>query len=122
MIVYDTLPFGWKASPFIHQSVGMFVTVYLRRFALQNTLYIDDRFVVCSGSDSENDELVMMDANRLVYVLVEMLTRVGYTLSLGKCSLVSSTCKKYLGFLVDSVRQACLNINGIVKILQFQIH
>lgn len=68
MIVYDTLPFGWKASPFIHQSVGMFVTVYLRRFALQNTLYIDDRFVVCSGSDSENDELVMMDANRLVYV------------------------------------------------------
>lgn len=81
------------------------VTVYLRRFALQNTLYIDDRFVVCSGSDSEHDELVMMDANRLVYVLVELLTRLGYTLSTGKCSLVLSSCKKYLGFF-DSVRQA----------------
>lgn len=83
----------------------MCVTVYLRRFALQNTLYIDDRFVVCSGSDSELDELVMMDANRLVYVLVELLTRLGYTLSTGKCSLVLSSCKKYLGFF-DSVRQA----------------
>lgn len=83
----------------------MCVTVYLRRFALQNTLYtlytcIDDRFVVCSGSDSEHDELVMMDANRLVYVLAELLTRLGYTLSTGKCSLVSSSCKKYLGFSI----------------------
>lgn len=99
-MVYNTLPFGWKASSFIYQSVGMCVTVYLRRFALQNTLYIDDRFVVCSGSDSEHDELVMMDANRLVYVLVELLTRLGYTLSTGKCSLVSSSCKKYLGFSI----------------------
>lgn len=107
-MVYNTLPFGWKASPFIYQSVGMCETVYLRRFAFQNTLYIDDRFVVCSGSDSEHDELVMIDENRLVsmYVLVELLTRLEYTLSSGKCSLVSSSCKKYPGFLVDSVRQA----------------
>lgn len=34
LMVYNTLPFGWKASPFIYQSVGMCVTVYLRRFAL----------------------------------------------------------------------------------------
>lgn len=103
LIVYNTLPFGWKASPFIYQSVGMCVTVHLMIFALQNTLCIYDRFVVSRGSDSENDEL---NANRLVYILVELLTRLGYTLSLGKCSLVPSTCKKYLGFLVDSVRKA----------------
>lgn len=106
MIVHNTLPFGWKASPFIYQSVGMCVTVHLMIFALQNTLCIYDRFVVSRGSDSENDELVLMDANSLVYILVELLTRLGYTLSLGKCSLVPSTCKKYLGFLVDFVRKA----------------
>lgn len=55
LMVYYTLPFGWKALPFIYQSVGMCVTVCLRRFALQSTLYIDDRFVVSRGSDSEND-------------------------------------------------------------------
>lgn len=48
----------------------------------------------------------MMDAKRLVYVLVELFTRLGYTLSLEKCSLVPSTCKKYLGFSIDSARQA----------------
>lgn len=69
-------------------------------------MYIDDRFVVSRRSDSENDKLVMMDANRLVCVLVELLTRLGYTLLLGKCSIVPSTCKKYLGFLVNSVTQA----------------
>lgn len=38
--------------------------------------------------------------------MVELLTRLGYTLALEKCSLVPSSCKKYLGFLVDSARQA----------------
>lgn len=47
----------------------------------------------------------MMDAKRLVFVLVELLTRLGCTLSLGPCSLVPSTCKKYLGLLVESARQ-----------------
>lgn len=30
----------------------------------------------------------------------------GYTLSLEKCSLIPSTCVRFLGVLVDSVRQA----------------
>ena len=38
--------------------------------------------------------------------MLELLTRLGYTLSLSKCSLVPETCKKFLGFYVDSVRQA----------------
>ena len=34
-----------------------------------------------------------------------MLTRLGYTLALGKCSFVPSTCVKFLGFLVDSKKK-----------------
>lgn len=48
----------------------------------------------------------MVDAQRLLYVLVELLTRLGYTLSLEKCSLVPSTCKKYIGLFGDSASQA----------------
>ncbi|KAJ8319535.1 hypothetical protein KUTeg_002916 [Tegillarca granosa] len=38
--------------------------------------------------------------------MLELLTRLGYTLSLKKCSFVPSTCKKFLGFFIDSLRQA----------------
>lgn len=41
-------------------------------------------------------------------MLLEILTRLGYTLSLNKCSLEPCTCKKFLGFLVDSVKKAYL--------------
>jgi hypothetical protein len=105
LMVYNTLPFGWKASPFIYQTVGMCVTTYLRKLSVQTTLYIDDRFVVSKGNDKEGEELVIMEARKLVYVIVKLLTRIGYTLSLSKCSLIPSTCKRYIGFLVDSVSQ-----------------
>ena len=41
-------------------------------------------------------------------MLLEILTRLVYILSLNTCSLELSTCKKFLGFLVDSVKQAYL--------------
>jgi len=30
LMAYTTLPFGWKSSPFVYQSIGMCVTSYLR--------------------------------------------------------------------------------------------
>lgn len=44
-MVYTTLPFGWNASAFIYQSIGMCVTSYLSKLSIRNSLYIDDRFV-----------------------------------------------------------------------------
>lgn len=43
---------------------------------------------------------------KVAYILVELLTSLGYTLALGKCSFVPLTCVKFLGFLVDSKKQA----------------
>lgn len=40
--------------------------------------------------------------------MVELLTRLGCTLSLSKRSLVTSIGKRYIGLLIDSVRQAYL--------------
>lgn len=97
-MVYSTLPFGWKASAFIYQSIGMCVTSYLRTFSVRNSLYIDDRFVATRGSVSVDDVKVHEEARSLVYGLVELLTRLGYTLALSKCSLNPSSCKRYLGF------------------------
>jgi hypothetical protein len=41
-----------------------------------------------------------------VFSLLELLTRLWYTLALNKCSLKPSNCKRFLGFLVDSVQEA----------------
>jgi len=71
-----------------------------------NTLYIDDRFAVSKGSSELGGGDNVDEGRRLAYIMLGLLTRLGYTLSLKKCSLVPSTCKKFLGFLVDSVRQA----------------
>lgn len=101
-MVYTTIPFGFKASPFIYQSIGMSVTSYLRHLGVLNSLYIDDRFAATKLGDD------MIEGIKLSYVLLQMLTRLGYTLSLKKCSLDPSTCKKFLGFFTDSVRQAFL--------------
>lgn len=101
-----TLPFGWKASPFLYQSIGMVVTAFLRQKAINNAQYIDDRIGVSSlaGIPMFGDHV--MQGTRIVWVMLQVLTHLGYTLALKKCSLVPSTCKRYLGFLADSVRMA----------------
>ena len=41
--VYNTIPFGWKASAYIYHSTGLLVTNYFRSIFIPCLLYIDDR-------------------------------------------------------------------------------
>lgn len=105
IMVYTVIPFGWKASPYIYQTTGMVVTSYLRSKSVITTQYIDDRLGVAGGFGSAQSSAV---AGKVAFCLLEILTRLGYTLALDKCSLVPSTCIRFLGYLVDSIRQAYL--------------
>lgn len=96
-LCYTTLPFGWKGSAFVYQTVGMVVTSYLRSKSILTMQYIDDRLGVASLSDEEDP---VMSGMKVAYVLLQVLTRLGYTLSLHKCSLIPKTRVKYLGFLI----------------------
>ena len=40
---YNTLPFGWKVSPFIYHTTGLLVTSFFRSIGIPCLLYIDDR-------------------------------------------------------------------------------
>jgi len=40
---YNTLPFGWKISPFIYHSTGLVATNFFRSLKIPCLLYIDDR-------------------------------------------------------------------------------
>lgn len=64
----------------------MCVTSYLRTFSVHNSLNIDNSFVVTRGADFVDDIIVHEEARKLVYGLVEPLTRLGYTQSFSKCS------------------------------------
>ena len=106
---YNTLPFGWKASPFIYQSIGMTVTSYLRNKGLLNIQYIDDRLV--AGFSGRENPVVdkAKEISEASCDLIKLMTDLGYTLSLKKSSLIPSKCIRYLGFLVDSDKQAFLH-------------
>ena len=41
--VYNTLPFGWKISPFVYHSTGLVVSNFFRSMGIPCSLYIDDR-------------------------------------------------------------------------------
>lgn len=120
---YTTLPFGWKMSPYIYQTIGMQVTSYLRQIGISTIQYIDDRFAACNDSTcveyndvveietllndwNFNSNLRNLKPNAMLYIMLQILTKLGYTLSLTKCQFAPSTCVKYLGFLVDSVQEA----------------
>lgn len=50
--VCNTLPFGWKNSPYVYQTIGLVATNFFRQKGIACWLYIDDRLNGESG-DSE---------------------------------------------------------------------
>lgn len=100
VFTYSTLPFGWKISPFVYHTIGMQVTAYIRGLGLSTSQYIDDRILICTSHE--------FSCNQIIYCLLQILTRLGYTLSFRKSQLTPSTCVKYLGFLINSVKCAYL--------------
>lgn len=111
VFTYTTLPFGWKASPYIYQMLGMQVTSLFRDQGLNTIQYIDDRFMVFNSKTSSKmaNSLTTIDSPiKMVSMVVTSLTTLGYTLALKKCQLIPSTLVRYLGFYVDSKKQAYL--------------
>lgn len=77
-MVYTVLPFGLKASPYIYHTIGIVVTSYPRTLSVVTVQYIDDRLGV-SGVKSDAD--AERDGFKVSYVMLQVLTRLGYSLS-----------------------------------------
>lgn len=96
VMCYTTLPFGFKAACFIYQTVGGVVSSYLRGLGIPLLQYIDDRLIVVSNSKGK------VPTSTYLYATLQLLSRLGYTLSLSKCCLIPSTKVRFLGFIVDA--------------------
>ena len=109
--VFNTIPFGWKASAYLYHTLGLAATPYVRSLGVPCSQYIDDRHVgqlaprldfaslVSSWSDLELAEAAC-------FICASVLTSLGYFIGLAKCSLSPLRSVKFLGFVVDSERAA----------------
>lgn len=94
-----TLPFGWKNSPYVYQTIGLVATNFFRRERIACSLYIDDRLNgelftkrgFRSGPIDQRDiEYRYKSAAVALYIACIVLTHLGYFLGLKKSARLSS--------------------------------
>ena len=116
-LVGTTLPFGWKNSPFVYQSIGRSATTFLPKKGITCSLYIDDRLIgeVFSergrwsrGIEVRDREFSRKAAEVPLYATCILLTNLGYFLGLKKCTLLPTQSIQFLGMIIDTDAQAFL--------------
>ena len=68
-LVFHTLPFGWKVSPFIYHTAGLLATGFFRSISIPYLLCIDDRHngqLQVSSDEGEYGSLATADERNLV--------------------------------------------------------
>ena len=109
---YAALPFGWKASAFVYNTVGMTATHFIRSLGVPCSQYIDDRHVGQLRLRSRfigecvfsNFQLAEMAA----FIACSVIISLGYFIGLKKSCLVPSMARHFLGYICDSEKQAFL--------------
>lgn len=116
---YNTLPFGWKISPYVYHSTGLMAANFFRSLGIPCLLYIDDRHngqLQVSLDKGEyrsletHDQRNLAAAKSAIFLVVFHLIRLGYFLGLSKSILTPQKVVPYLGFMVDSLREVFLLI------------
>lgn len=112
-----TLPFGWKESPFVYHTLGLSVSSYLRAWGIPCSLYIDDRLngeVLAEKGPWAKPWAERSDRERLeaaettLFLVVSLLSHLGYTIGIAKSVLQPTKRLEYLGFVVDTAKEAFL--------------
>ena len=109
---YAGLPFGWKASAFVYNTIGLTATHFIRSLGVPCSQYIYDRHVgqlrlrpransMCAFS---NFQLAQMAAFIACFVVIS----IGYFIGLKKSCLIPSTARRFPGYICDSEKQAFL--------------
>lgn len=111
--VYNTIPFGWKASAYLYHTIGMAATSYVRLLGVPCSQYIDDRHVgqlaPCPHSNRTVTRWSDFEyADAAAFICASVLVSLGYFIGLSKSCLVPQQSITFLGFIVDSTLCAFL--------------
>ena len=107
-MVYNTIPFGFKASAFIYHTTGLIPISFCRGLGVPALLYIDDQLICQWIDNGENPESSVVMALKGLYVVCQVLVRLGYFLNIQKCMVVPTQKLKFLGMWCDSQKLAFL--------------
>lgn len=104
--VFRTIPFGFRASPYIYQTTGMVVSHYVRSLGIPCLQYVDDRLngQQCLGASQTESPYTL--AERAIFIVCSLLTALGYTIALNKSQLIPVHILRFLGMMIDAVRGA----------------
>ena len=110
----NTLPFGWKISPYVYHNTGLVATRFFRSLKVPCLLYIDDRHngqLQISLDKGVYADILSLDERRFaaaksaLFLVAYFFIQLGYFLGLAKSVLSPRMVVPYLGFLSDSARQ-----------------
>lgn len=108
-LVNRVLPFGWKISPFVNQTLGLVATHTLRCLNVPCSQYIDDRHLGQLKFPSAGQVSIIGDpqlARSACYMACKLLTQLGYFLNLEKSVFIPTQRLVFLGLECDSVLQS----------------
>ena len=114
MFVHNSLPVGWKTSPYIYHTTGLLVSNYFRSMRIPCSLYIDDRHTgqlrvsLIEGAYAnfaDANERRIAAAKSAIFLVAYHLVKLGYFLGLAKSIVMPRQVVPYLGFLVDSTQE-----------------
>ena len=105
--VFNTIPFGWKASAYLYHTIGMAATSYVRSLDVPCSQYIDDMHVGQLASLPQSNKTVTRwsdfeYADAVTFICASVLVSLGYFIGLSKSCLVPQQLITFLGFIVDS--------------------
>ena len=96
---FCTLPFGWRASAFLHHNFGLVVTSAARSLGVPVSQHIVDRHV---GQLFSSGLTVSQPCHQLAlaaaFILLSLLVSAVYVINLVKSSPLPSTSVRFLGF------------------------
>jgi len=104
--VFNTIPFGWKASAYLYHTIGMASTSYVRSLGVPCNQYIDDRHVGQLASRPQSNKTVTRwsdfeYADAATFICASVPVSLGYFIGLSKSCLVPQQLITFLRFIVD---------------------
>ena len=110
VFVYNTIPFGWSPSAYVCHTTGLGACHYIRSNGLPLAQYTDNPHLgqVHLSSKVGKDWSDLDLANAVVFISGLVLADCGYFIGIQKPVLLPQQSLSFLGFIVDSVRQALI--------------
>ena len=111
--VYNTIPFGWKASAYLYHTIGVAATSCSPSLGVLCSQYIDDRHVGQLAPCPQPSKPAIGWSNFeyadvATLICASILISLGYFIGLSKPCLVPQQVLAFLGFIVDSTLCAFL--------------